>query len=143
MTQITDLFDLKILFSKENPLLKSAENTHRRIFETFDKTARLQLSFAEDLLELNRKRFEALYAGDSLLDKVTAHQDLATEIGKRTVTLAGDLQEIAVDLRSDVSDAANELISPVTAKTPAAKPRKAKPKKAGTKKAGTKNAKAA
>jgi hypothetical protein len=106
MTQITDLFDPMNLFSKENPLLKSAEKTHRRIFETFDKTARLQLSFAEDLLDLNRKRFEALYAGDSLLDKVTAHQDLATEIGKRTVTLAGDLQEIAVDLRSDVSDAA-------------------------------------
>ena len=90
MTQFTDLF-------------KVAEKTHRLIFESFDKAARLQLAFAGDLLDLNRKRFEALYADDTVLNKVSAQQDLVTELGKRTVTWAGDLQEVAVDLRSNIS----------------------------------------
>jgi hypothetical protein len=91
MTQFTDLF-------------KAAGKTHRLIFESYDKAARLQLTFAGDLLDLNRKRFDALYADDTLLNKVSAQQDLATEFGKRTATWAGDLQEVAVDLRSGVSD---------------------------------------
>ena len=90
MTQFTDLF-------------KVAEKTHHLIFESFDKAARLQLAFAGDLLDLNRKRFDALYADDTLLNKVSAQQDLATELGKRTVTWAGDLQEVAVGLRSNIS----------------------------------------
>ena len=90
MTQFTDLF-------------KVAEKTHRLIFESFDKAAHLQLAFAGDLLDLNRKRFEALYADDTLLNKVSTQQDLATEFGKRTATWAGDLQEVAVDLRSNIS----------------------------------------
>ena len=91
MTQFTDLF-------------KVAEKAHRLIFESYDKAARLQLTFAGDLLDLNRKRFDALYADDTLLNKVSAQQDLATEFGKRTATWAGDLQEVAVDLRSNMSD---------------------------------------
>ena len=90
MTQFTDLF-------------KVAEKTHRLIFESFDKAAHLQLAFAGDLLDLNRKRFEALYADDTLLNKVSTQQDLATEFGKRTATWAGDLQEVAIDLRSNIS----------------------------------------
>lgn len=114
MSKITDMFDLEDLFSKENPFLKSVEKTHGQIFESIDKTARLQLAFAGDLLDLNRKRFEALYTSDNLADAVSAHQDLATEIGKRTASLAGDLQEVVVDLQSSVS------------KAPAAKAKKAK-----------------
>jgi len=113
MTQFTDLF-------------KVAEKTHRLIFESYDKAARLQLAFAGDLLDLNRKRFDSLYADDTLLNKVSAQQDLATEFGKRTATWAGDLQEVVVDLRSNISDAANDLESPVAAKAPAAKAKKAK-----------------
>ena len=113
MTQFTDLF-------------KVAEKTHRLLFESYDKAARLQLTFAGDLLDLNRKRFDALYSGDNLMDKVSAQQDLATEFGKRTVTWAGDLQEVAVGLRSNISDAANDLVSPVAARAPAAKTKKAK-----------------
>ena len=89
MAQITDLF-------------KVAEKTHRLIFESYDKAARLQLTFAGDLLDLNRKRFDSLYTDDTLLDKVSAQQDLATEFGKRTATWAGDLQEVVVDLKSGV-----------------------------------------
>jgi len=121
MTNITDMFDLEVLFSKENPFLKSAGKTHRKIFESADKAARLQLSFAEELLNLNRKRFEALYKGESLQKVVSAHQDLAVEIGKRTATWAGDLQEVVVDLQNDVKDAANELVSAVPAKVKKAK----------------------
>jgi hypothetical protein len=113
MTQFTNLF-------------KVAEKTHRLIFESYDRAARLQLTFAEDLLDLNRKRFDALYADDTLLNKVSAQQDLVTEFGKRTATWAGDLQEVAVDLRGNISDAANDLVSPVAAKAPAAKAKKAK-----------------
>jgi hypothetical protein len=102
MTEFTDLFKPEIIFSKENPLLRTAEKTHRLIFESYDKAARLQLTFAGDLLDLNRKRFDALYADDTLLNKVSAQQDLATEFGKRTVTWAGDLQEVAIDLRSGI-----------------------------------------
>jgi len=125
MTQIQDFFDPKILLSKENPFFRSAEKTHRLIFESFDKTARLQLAYAEDLLDLNRQRFDALYTGEGVMDRVAAHKDLATEVGKRTATWAGDLQEVVVDLGSSITDAANDLVSPAK-KAPAAKVRKAK-----------------
>jgi hypothetical protein len=135
MTEIASLFKPEILFSKENPLLKTAGKAHHLLFETFDKTARLQLSFAEELLDLNRKRFDALYADGSLMDKVTAQQNLATEVGKHTASWAGNLQEVAVDLQSSISDAANDLVTPVTAAKPAAKAKKTAPKKAVVKKA--------
>jgi hypothetical protein len=125
MTQIADLFDPRIMFSLENPFLKSAEKAHRLVFESFDKSARLQLSYAEDLLDLNRQRFDALYTGYSLMDRVAAHKDLATEVGKRTATWAGDLQEVVVDLGSSITDAANDLVAPAK-KTPAARAKKAK-----------------
>jgi hypothetical protein len=126
MTQFKDLFNPEIIFSKKNPFLKATEKTHRLVFESFDRAARLQLGFAGDLLDLNRKRIDALYAGDTLLEKVSAQQELATEIGKRAVTWVGDLQEIAVDLRSDIGNAANDLVFPVAAKAPATKAKKAK-----------------
>jgi hypothetical protein len=140
MSQVTDLFDFENLFSKKNPILKSVEKTHRRIFESFDKAARLQLSFAEDLLNLNRKRFEALYAGDSLPEMVTAQQELVTEFGKRTATWVGDLRDVVVDLQSDVGNAANDLVKPVVTRKPAARPKKAVAKKAVVKKARAKKA---
>jgi hypothetical protein len=126
MTQLTDLFNPEIMFSSENPFLKTAKKTHLQIADTFDKAARLQLSFAEDLLNLNRKRIDVLYAGESFADTVSAHQDLATELGKRTATWAGDLKEVVVDLQSGVSAAANDLVSPADNKTKAVKSKKTK-----------------
>ncbi len=126
MTQITDLFNPEILFSSENPFLKTAKKTHLRLADSFDKVARLQLSFAEDLLNLNRKRIDALYAGESFTDTVTAHQDLATELGKRTATWAGDLKNVVVDLQSEVTGAANDLVSSAANEPKAAKGKKAK-----------------
>ena len=126
MNQFNDLFKSEALFSSENPFLKSAQKAHRLFAESFDKAARMQLSFAEDLLDINRKRIDALYAGESFMDTVSAHQDLATEIGKRASAYAGDLREAVVDFQSNVTGAANDLVSPATAKTPAAKGKKAK-----------------
>lgn len=126
MTQITDLFNPEIMFSSENPFLQTAKKTHLQIADSFEKVARLQLSLAEDLLNLNRKRIDALYAGESFADTVSAHQDLATELGKRTATWAGDFKEVVVDLQSGVAGAANDLISPAANQTKAAKGKKAK-----------------
>ena len=126
MTQFTDLFNPEIMFSSESPFLKTAKNTHLRIADSFDRAARLQLSFAEDLLNLNRKRIDVLYAGESFADTVSAHQDLATELGKRTATWVGDFKEVVVDLQSGVTGVANDLVSPAANEPKAAKSKKAK-----------------
>jgi len=126
MTESNSFFKFDTLISRENPLFKTFEKTHRVYFEAFDKAARLQLSLAEDLLDLNRKRFDSLYAGDNLMDKVSVQQELATELGKRTASWVGDLQEVAGDLQSGFSEAANELVTPVAGKAPAARSKKAK-----------------
>ena len=126
MTQLTDLFNPEIMFSSENPFLKTAKKTHLQIADSLDKAARLQLSFAEDLLSINRKRVDALYAGESFADTLSTHQDLATELGKRTATWAGDLKEVVVDLQSGVTGVANDLVSPAANEPKAAKSKKAK-----------------
>jgi hypothetical protein len=128
MTLIADLFNPEILLSKKNPFLKASEKTHRLIFESFDRTARLQLAFTKDLLDLNHRRFNALYADDTLRDRISTHQDLATEMGKRTAIWAGDLQEVAVELQSGFGEAANELFFSASGK--AAAPGKKSAKKA-------------
>ena len=126
MTQLTDLFNPETLFSSENPFLKTAKKAHLQLVDSFEKTARLQLSFAEDLLTLNRKRIDALYAGESFSDSISAHQDLATELGKRTATWAGDLKEVVVDLQSSVTGVANDFVSPAANEPKATKSKKAK-----------------
>jgi hypothetical protein len=109
MNQIADFFKPEILFSRQNPFLKSAEKTHRLVFETLDKTIRLQLGFTEDLLDINRERFESLYQTQSFSDLLAAQQNLASELGQRTARYAGDLQDIVSDIQSGVGEAANEL----------------------------------
>ncbi len=126
MTQLNDLFNPEILFSNENPFLKTAKKTHLQIADSFDKAARLQLSFAEELLNLNRKRVDALYAGESFADTISAQQDLATELGKRTTAWADELKEVVVELHSGVSDAANDLVASAANESRAAKGKKAK-----------------
>jgi len=121
MSQISDFFKPETFFSRENLFLRSAEKTHRLVFETLDKTARLQLSLAEDLLDLNRERFEMLYARQSLTDLFSAQQSLATELGKRAARYAGDLQEVVSEIQLGAAEAANELGA-------AAKPKKAQGK---------------
>ena len=109
MSQISEFFKPESFFSRDNLFLKSAEKSHRLVFETLDKTARLQLALAEDLLDLNRERFETLYARQSLTDLFTAQQNLATELGKRAARYAGDLQEVVNDIQAGAAEAANEL----------------------------------
>lgn len=125
MSQLPDFFSPEKLFSRDNPILKSAEKTHRLIFETLDRSARVQIAFAEDLLEINRERFESLYARQSLTDLFTAQQNLATELGKRTAKYAGDLQEVAGSLQTGVADAANEMAPKAPRKAAGGKSKKA------------------
>ena len=129
MTQYADLFKPEVIFSLENPFLKSVAAMHRAVFETMDKAARAQLAFAEELLDINRDRFELLYAGKSLTETMDAQQDLITEFGKCAARYVGDLKEIAesmgADLTEAMADAANEAAGGAESK-----PRSGKSKKA-------------
>ena len=113
MTQFEDYFKPETVFSMDNPFLKSAQAAHRLLFDTIERTARAQLRFAEDLLDLNRDRFELLYAGKSFSETFDAQQDLVAEFGKRAVDYAGDLREAAESMFGRASeaamDAANDL----------------------------------
>jgi hypothetical protein len=89
---------------------------------------RAQLAFAEDLLDINRERFELLYAGKSFTETLDAQQDLMTEFGERAARYAGNLKEIATAMSSEltdvVADAANEAAGaagPAKGKTRSAK----------------------
>ena len=108
MTLFADYLNTEKLLSRENPLLKAAETGHRKVFESFDTAARMQLAFAADLLDLNRDRFASLYSSESLQDALEAQRDLALEIGKRAARHVGELGEALVFGAFDLSDAANE-----------------------------------
>ena len=129
MTQFADYLKPEVLFSRDNPILKSAIATHRAMFDTLDRTARLQLAFAEDLLDINRERFELLYAGKSLTESLGDQQDLIVKLGRRTAQYADDLQGVATSLGSDLTvaamDAANEAAQGAGRKSGSTKSKKA------------------
>lgn len=122
MTQFAEFLKPEVLFSAENPFLKSARSTHKLFFDAFDKAARLQLAYAEELLDLNSKRFDVLYNSDSLMDAASAYQDLAFDLAKSAGRTANELQDVASELQFAISDAATEL----TAEEAAPKAKKAK-----------------
>ena len=108
MTAFSDLFQNPSLFSRDNPVLQAAERTHRLLFEAFDRTARLQLAFAADLVDMNRERFESLYARQPLGEWISAQQDLALDLGKRTARHVGNLQDVLLAMQLGAAEAANE-----------------------------------
>jgi hypothetical protein len=114
MNNIFENFKSEALFSAENPFFKSAQKTHTLFAEAFDKTARMQLVFGDELLDLNKKRFASLYAGASVQDTVANHQELMTEAGSRASALADEFQQVATDLQAGITDAANEWINIAT-----------------------------
>jgi hypothetical protein len=99
VADLSRLFDPAVFFSASNPLLESTQKRHRALFEALDRAARLQISLAEQMVDLNRKRFEGLYSGGSLRDILALQQELAVEAGQSVARCAGDLAEVAVDLR--------------------------------------------
>lgn len=132
MNNLFDNFKPEAIFSAENPFLKSARKTHGLFAEAFDKTARMQLAFAEDLLDLNKKRFASLYAGKSAQDTIATQQELLTAAGNRTFAVADELQKVSTVLKTGITDAANEWMAVATeAVTNIAET--AKPAKAGKK----------
>ena len=126
MTQFTDFFKPEVLFSRENPILKSAETVHRLAFDTFDQAARAQLRLADSMLDLNRERFELLYAGKSFTETLDAQQELMAEFGKCAVDYAGDLREAATSMFGQASDAALDAANDLAAKPEAASAKKKK-----------------
>ena len=127
MNAFTDFFKPEAIFSNENLFFKSAKQAHELAFEAFDRTAQLQLDFARDLLDLNRKRFEAMYAGASIVETLSANQDFAVETSKRGLTLVDDAQAIASEFQDAVKESASEFVAAANAYT---KPAKTAPKKA-------------
>jgi len=128
MTEFTDFFKPEALFSSDNIFFKSAKQAHELSFETLDKTIRLQLDFARDLMDINRKRFEAMYAGESFNDALSANQDFALEAGKRGMSLVGEAQAIASELQEAVKETASDFVSAANSfsKSPKTTARKAK-----------------
>jgi len=127
MNELFDNFKPETVFSTENPFFKSAQNAHTLFAEAFDKTARMQLAFGEELLDLNKKRFATLYAGASASETLSDHQDLITEAGNRASDLADEFQKVATDFQAGITEAANEWVNVATeAVSEAAKPVKSK-----------------
>ena len=114
MNNIFVNFKPEALFSAENPFFKSAQKTHTLFAEAFDKTARMQLAFAEELLDLNKKRIASLYASASVQDTVANHQELMTEAGGCASALADEFQQVATVLQAGINDAANDWINIAT-----------------------------
>jgi hypothetical protein len=135
MNNLFDNFKPETIFSADNPFVKSARKTHTLFAEAFDKTARMQLAFGEELLDLNKKRFASLYAGESAGDTLAVQQDIIVEAGNRTSALTDEFQKVATDFQTGITEAANEWVNVTTDAindvTEAAKPPKTK--KAGKK----------
>jgi len=127
MNELFNNFKAETVFSTENPFFKSAQKAHTLFAETFDKTARMQLAFGEELLDLNKKRFATLYAGTTASETLSAQQDLITEAGNRASDLADEFQKVATDFQANITEAANEWVNVATeAVSDAAKPVKTK-----------------
>ena len=60
---------------------------------------------------MNRKRFEAMYAGESFTDSLSAHQDFALETSKRGLSLVDDVQAIASEIQEAVKESANDFVA--------------------------------
>ena len=113
MTSPFETFKAENLFPGIGPMMETARRSHELAADAFDRTARLQLALAGDLLELNRKRFESLYGEKSLTEAVAEQQELALETGRRYATfgedyreLIGELQERAVETVAEATPAA-------------------------------------
>jgi len=114
MNNVFESFKPEALFSADNPFFQSARSTHNLFAEAFDKTARMQLAFGEELLDLNRKRFESLYAGESVKDTLAVQQELAVEAGQRASALADNFKQVISEFQNGVSEAANEWVNVAT-----------------------------
>lgn len=125
MSELSDYFKPETLFSRDNPYLKSAEKTHRLIFGALDKTARVQLAFAEDLLDINRDRLQSLYQQKSVTDWFEVQRKLLTELGERATQYASELRDVVSSVQADATEAANDLAADVEPKATKSKSKKA------------------
>ena len=109
MNSFTDFLPTGTLFSADNPWINGTRQAHKRAFESLDKAAHLQLDFARDMLDLNRKRFESLYAGSSLNEVLNAQKELVLETGTRGVELLEEAKLMADEIQVSLKESANEF----------------------------------
>jgi hypothetical protein len=114
MNKAFESFNPEALFSTDNPVFNSAMKAHKLVAEAFDRTARLQLGLAEDLLNLNRKRIDSIHAGGSLQDTLSAQQDILTETGSRLGVYAEGIKDVADSFQTDLGRSANEWAEAAT-----------------------------
>jgi len=128
MNTFTDLLKPEAFFSDQNAFFKTAKQAHELTFRALDKSIRLQLDFTRDLMDLNRERFEALYAGESVMDTLSAQKDFALATGKRGLSLVDDAQAIANEIQEAIKETANDFVASANsfAKAPKTTTRKAK-----------------
>ena len=131
MAQIFDLFDsenfkAEKFLSPQNPMFAAMGRAHHGVFNAFDQATRANLSLAEDLLNLNRDRFDSLYDQPTFSEVLGAHKDIAMEAGKRVTEWGVNMREIATRYQSSLLDVT--AASPTQAKagkSPAGKKSKA------------------
>lgn len=115
---MSDVFDLfkndylkpENLFTTQNPLGDAAIKAHRALFNAFDGSVRASLTLAEDLLDINRKRVDALYAVDTLSEVAGVHKDIALEAGKRFAGWGEELREMLMDYQSGLTAVLAEAV---------------------------------
>ena len=121
---MSDVFDLfkndylkpENLFNTQNPLAAAAVQAHRALFNAFDSSARASLTLAEDLLDINRKRVDALYAVDTLSEVTGVHKDIALEAGKRFAAWGEELGEVLTGYQSGLTAVVADALKPQPAR---------------------------
>lgn len=103
------------LFSDDNPVYRMAGRAHRDLYEALDGVMRANLALTTDLLDINRQRIEALYAGKPLSEQFQSQADILFESGKRVVAWSDELRDVATTWRSHVADLADEAAQPAPA----------------------------
>jgi hypothetical protein len=129
MSDSKDFFSSDVLFSASNPFLKPPRQAHRMWFDYLDKTARLQLDYTRDLLDINRKRVKSLHSSKSFTDVLSSQQEFAIEAGYRGLALFESARAVATELQEALTGSTSEIV--------AIKPAKASPVKPASKKAKT------
>ena len=98
MAHLTDLNPRSVLFDRDNPIRSRAERTHRRFFEAADRTARVHIDIAGDLLDLNRKGLDALFESESFGDSFDSHRAIAREAGNVLGRYALEMKDVATGM---------------------------------------------
>lgn len=115
--------DFSKLFSTDNPFFQQSLRMHKLAADTFDLVARSQVELMQDLVNINRARFEALHASASVSDAMNVQHQATREVGEKVIAhgeevinIIGDAQNAVVDVASDWTEQAQESAKKATTK---------------------------